>query len=128
MTDFALSLSTVLTPTKKFKVDGVPYDLLGIDHLSSEEEAEVMALFARYESLQDELSGQKNTDRGKVTATHMRATRISILTKLTTLPKDVANKLPLTAQVRLLETVQAETEANEEDTPVEDAPGAEAEG
>jgi len=123
-TEFSLSLTTILKPAKQFTVDGVPYDLLGVDHLSPADEAEVMALFARYGVLQSDLELQTNVSKGKITAAHMKATRLTILTKLTSLPLEVASKLPLTQQVRLLEAVQAEVD--EEDD--EDAPSVEPAG
>lgn len=115
MTDYALSLSTALRPTKKFQVDGGEYEIFGIDHLSPDEEAEVMALFARYEALQDELSGQKNVTKGRGTAEQMRSTRVTILTKLTSLDRAKAGALKLSDQVKLLEVVQTELEADDDD-------------
>jgi hypothetical protein len=114
-----LSLTTVLKPTKKFLVDGSEYEILGVDHLSPEEEAEVVALFSRYGVLQSELEVEKNVSKGTPKAMQVRQTRLTLLTKLTTLNPSVAAKLPLTQQVRLLEAIQAEVEAEDEDEPVE---------
>lgn len=110
-----LSLTTVLKPPKKFLVDGDEYELLGVDHLSADDEADVMALFSRYGILQSDLEVQSEVRKGAETAKKMKATRLTILTKLTTLPLEVAKKLPLTQQVLLLEAVQAEVEAEGEE-------------
>jgi hypothetical protein len=114
-TEFSFALKTALKPTKKFTVDGEPYDMLGVDHLSTDEEAETVALFARYGVLQAELEMEKNTSKGKAIALQMKATRITLLSKLTTVPKDVAALLPLTQQVKLLEAIQSEVEADDDD-------------
>jgi hypothetical protein len=112
-----LNLTTVLKPTVKFTVDGQEFDILGVDHLSPDEEAEVMALFSRYGLKQSELEVQPNVSKGKATALEMKATRLTLLTKLTTLPPDIASKLPLTQQVRLLEAIQEEVEAEDDFEP-----------
>lgn len=110
MTDFSLALTTTLAPAKQFSVDGVGYDMLGVDHLSPDDEAETMALFARYGVLQAELDIEKNVTKGKAIAVALKATRLTLLTKLTSLPLSIAGKLPLTSQVKLLEAIQAEVE------------------
>lgn len=107
---FALSFTTSLKPTKKFKVDGVPYDILGVDHLSADDEAEVTALFARYNVLQSELEVTAQVQKGKLLAEKIKNTRLVILTKLTTMPKDVAGTLHLTQQVALLDTLASDAE------------------
>ena len=109
-----LSLTTALKPTTKFQVDGAQYEILGVDHLSPDDEAEVMALVARYGVLQSELEVQANVSKGKATALQLKSTRLTLLTKLTTLTQQVAARLPLTQQVRLLEAIQAEVEAEDE--------------
>lgn len=127
--EFALQLSTTLKPPTKFTVDGQSYDLLGIDHLSPEQEAEAMALFARLGIVTDELNAESNVQKGTKKAAEVRATRVAIFTKLTTLPKEVASKLPLSAQVALLERVQEEMTETVEETGMPEeplTPGAEA--
>ena len=48
MTDHLMQLSTTVAPAKTFTVDGMAYELLGMDHLSPEAEANVTALLTRY--------------------------------------------------------------------------------
>lgn len=106
MTDFTLDLITAIAPAKKFTVDGEQYDLLGIDHLDDNTEAEVMALFARYGVLTTELDLTANVVKGKELAQRVKTTRLDILAKLTTSPKAILAKLPLTEQVRLLGAIE----------------------
>lgn len=103
-----LSLSTVIKEPKKFTVDGEPYEILGIDHLSKDAETEALALFSRHQLLVQELSLADRLDRGKAIAERVKKVRLMILCKLTTMPKDVAEKLPLGEQVKLLEALQVE--------------------
>lgn len=118
MTEFEISLSTALSPAKKFQLDGDPYDLLGIDHLSPNDEARVMALFARLGVLTAELELTSNVNRGEELAKRVKETRLNILAKLTSAPKDSLEKLPLGEQVRLLgaiEGVIGTADADEDD-------------
>jgi hypothetical protein len=115
MTEFSLALTTRIKPAKQFTVDSIPYDLLGVDHLSPDDEAETMALFARYGVLQVELDTEKNVTKGTPLALALKATRITLLTKLTSMPREVAGRLPLTQQVKLLEAIQAEVEDDEDE-------------
>ena len=112
---FSLALTTAIKPTKKFTVDGEEFDLLGVDHLSPEVEAEVMALFARYGLLTSDLESTSNVMKGKEIADRMRSTRLALLAKLTTMPKDTAAKLPLSQAVKLMEAIESEVEAADED-------------
>jgi hypothetical protein len=123
MTDFSLALTTALKPTKKFTVDGDEFEMLGIDHLSPDDEADTVALFARLQILQGDLEVQANVTKGATIAKAMKATRETILTKLTTMPRPVASKLPLSQQVLLLEALEAEVSV--EDSGVEPDPEAE---
>lgn len=105
---YALELSTVLKEPKKFLVDGEEFNLLGIDHLTPESEAETMALFSRLNILTEELEAEANVTKGTKKAIELKETRIVLLTKLTTLNRSTAVKLPLTQQVLLLEAIQKE--------------------
>lgn len=111
----SLALSTEVAPAKKFTVDGEEFSLLGTDHLSPESEAEAMALFARHGILQRDLDITPNVHKGTEIAERLRKCRILILTKLTTIPADTADKLPLGAQVALLEAIQEEMESATDD-------------
>lgn len=84
-----------------------------------------MALFSRYDLLRQELEAEKNVTKGAAKALEVRATRLTLLTKLTTLDGGTAALLPLTQQVRLLEAIQADVE--DEDEGAEGVPRAEAE-
>lgn len=110
---FALSFTTSLKPAKKFLVDGAPYEILGVDHLSPDDETEVTALFARYNVLQSELEVTSNVAKGKGLAEKIKTTRLTILTKLTSMPRDVAGTLLLTQQVALLDTLASDAEGDD---------------
>ena len=111
----SLALSTEVAPAKIFTVDKEEFSLLGTDHLSPDSEAEAMALFARHGILQRELDSTPNVSKGKEIAERLRKCRILILTKLTTIPTETADKLPLGAQVALLEAIQEEMESATDD-------------
>ena len=111
MTDYALTFTTELAPAKKFLVDGQEYSLLGVDHLSTEDENEVTALFARFGVLTDELSLTSNLDKGRALAEKVKSTRISILCKVTSLDKETAERLHPTQQTQIIEAIISEVEA-----------------
>lgn len=111
----SLALTTEIAPAKKFTLDGEVYELLGIDHLSAEDEALAMALFARHGLLAQEIELTANTKRGAELALKLKSCRVRILCKLTTLPEEVAMKLPIQAQVKLLEAIQVELAGPDED-------------
>ena len=111
---FSLALTTAVKPAKKFTVDGIEYEMLGVDHLSPTDEAEVLALFSRHSILVNELDRERNVSKGRVIADRARTARLQVIKKLTTLG-DIAATLPLTQQVKLLEAIQAEVEREDED-------------
>lgn len=108
MANISLALSTKVAEATKFTVDGEEYEILGVDHLSAEDEAEALALFARHGLIAEELELTRNVQKGTQVALNLKACRVQILCKLTTLPKDVAGKLPIHAQIKLLAAVQEE--------------------
>lgn len=114
--NIALALSTRVKPAKKFTVDGEEFQLLGLDHLSESDEAEAMALFSRHALLVAESESTANVLKGKEIADRVRKTRIQIICKLTDLPRSVAEKLPLSGQAALLETLRDELNTKEEDS------------
>ncbi len=118
-----LALSTVVAPPKKFTVDGSEYHMLSMDHLSKEDEAEVMALFARHAYISQELELAPNVGKGREHATRLRTCRLSLLTKLTDMPRSLAEQLPLGAQAQLLEAVEAQMAEQEEKIEDEDLAG-----
>ncbi len=110
MTETLLALTTDLVPPKKFTVNGDEYQLLSIDHLSSDQEATAAALFARYEFLGQTLAGTPNSTKGTGVALQMQDTRRRILGLFSNLPKEIIAKLPLSQQAALLEAVESEYE------------------
>lgn len=121
--EYALSFVTSLRPTKKIKVDGESFEILGVDHLSPDDEAEVTALFARYNVLQSELEVTSQVQKGKPLAEKVKQTRLTILSKLTTMTKEVAGKLLLTQQVELLDYLASMTQEENDADAGEDAGG-----
>jgi hypothetical protein len=118
----ALTLSTALAPAKKFSVDGEEYQLLGLDHLSGEDEARTMALFARHSLIASELELTSNTEVGTKLATRLKKTRVQIICQVTDLPQEVAEKIPVTGQVALLSAIQQELSGVEDDDDDEEKP------
>ena len=121
MTEFPLSLSTTVEPAKKFLVDNIEYEMLGPDHLSPADEAEVLALFSRHNILTNELYRCRLVEKGKLIAKRQRAARIDVIAKLTTASKDIIETLPLSQQVKLLEALEelvvtSEPDEDEEET------------
>lgn len=110
-----LTLSTEVAPAKKFMVDGEEYQLLGLDHLSADDEAKTMALFARHSLLASELEMTINTNKGTELALRLKKTRLQIITQVTDLPMDIAENLKVSGQVALLQAIQQELSANDED-------------
>lgn len=111
MSDYALSFKTDLAPAEKILVDGVEYELLGADHLSEADTAELTALFARFGVLTTELANTSNVAAGTALATKVAKTRIQILLKVTSLPQDVAEKLHISQQGEIIEHVIEQIEA-----------------
>lgn len=117
MTEFPLNLTTAVSPPKTFTIDGVEYNLLGPDHLSPDQEAEAMALFARHALIQQQLDMTERLAEGEATAKRLRTCRILVLSKLTTIPKALVEKLPLSIQVTLLEAIHEQMARPEEADP-----------
>lgn len=111
----ALSLSTIVKPAEKFTVDGEEFELLGMEHLSDSDEAEVIALYSRHTLLAIDLESTSAVAKGMVIAERLKATRLAILCKLTTMPKEIAIKLPDREQVRLLTALQEKDVPEDED-------------
>ncbi len=122
MANIGLALSTQVAPAKKFTVDGQEYQILVVDHLSVNDEAEVTALFSRFQWLLMELEQTPNLTKGKALAEGLRRTRLQIIGKLTDLPKNVREALPLGQQALLLEAIEAEIQSSRESPDSEDGP------
>lgn len=108
MTDHLLELSTTVEPAKTFTVDGEEYKLLTLAHLGPEDEAHAMGDSARFEGLMQRLSRAGNDKEAERIAGQIRRKRIDILTQLTTMPREIAEALPIPAQAQLFQAVQRE--------------------
>lgn len=105
-----LALTTKVAEPKKFTLDDEEYEMLGMDHLTKSDEAHAVALFSRYMILVQELNVTDNVQKGRAIAESIADCRVAIICKLTTLPKEIAVKLPTPQQALLLEALQAEVE------------------
>lgn len=115
MSDHILELTTEVEPAKTFLVDEEEYKLLGLEHLSDEDESKATAAFTRFQQIAMQLSRTKNDRQAQQLAKQLRTRRLELITMLTTIPKDVADKLPLSAQIQLFKAVQDETGEELED-------------
>jgi hypothetical protein len=106
--DSLLELSTQVAPAKKFTVDGDSFDLLSLSHVGKDEEARLMALYRRMERFSRSYDVSKNDQDAEKAANGIRSTRIEIICRFTTLPRHIAEALPLPAQVQLLQAIAAE--------------------
>jgi len=130
MTDVAikhlLELSTKIAPPKTFIVDEDEYQLLGFEHISKAQEATVTALFSRYNTLNIRLAQAPSKEKAERAATLLYNIRMELMCNLTTLPRDVAEKLPMSAQVQLLNAIRGEvggSAPDDDDDDVTDAAG-----
>lgn len=120
-TDPILELSTQVKPVSTFTVDGESYDLLGLAHLSAADEAEVTAQLSRFEQIGLRLDRAKSDEEAKKFAVELRKRRIRLIAKMTTVPEEVADKLPLEAQIKLFSAVRRELNGeNASDLPADD--------
>ena len=106
--DFVLELSTQVVPGKQFSVDGEAYDLVNADHLSEDDEARIMGKFSLHFQIIRKLDRARNEAEARKLAKDLRRSRIELITELTSVPKDIVQKLPLTAQSSIIEAVQEE--------------------
>lgn len=104
--DYVIELTTEVEPAKTFTVDGEEYKLLGFEHLSADAEAKLMGNLARFERTQLQLQLTNDDKEATTLAKRLRSRRITLLTELTTLPQEVAEKLPLPSQVKLVRVAQ----------------------
>lgn len=111
MTDFLVELSTKVAPAKKFTIDGEEYELYGFEHLSDDAEAEITAAFSKHGRLIDALNRAKNDNEAKNYARKLRGSRVHLISLLTSVPSETVETLPISAQAKLLETIQEEVGA-----------------
>lgn len=108
-------LTTEVAPARIFTVDGVEYKLLGLEHLGKDEEARTQALFARYSKLASALPNANNRQKAERLAATMYDLRMELLCSLTDLPRDVAEKLPMSGQIKLMSAIASDVEDEESD-------------
>lgn len=113
MSDHILSLSTSIEPAETFEVeDGgemKTFELLGFEHLSPEQEAKATAAFTRFQQCAVRLDRAQSDAAAEKLAGELRKRRIDVLCLLTTMPREVAEKLPMSAQVQLFKAVREES-------------------
>lgn len=114
-------LSTEIAPPVVFGVDGHEYHILGFEHMGKEEEARVMALFAKHRRLSDRLGETPNQAKAEQIALVLRDTRMLLISTLTDLPREVAEKLPMSGQLTILRFISQE--AGVEGGPDDEVPG-----
>lgn len=111
MTDFLVELSTKVEPAKKFTIDGTEYELFGFEHLSDDAEADITAAFSKHGRLINALDKAENDAKAKGYARKLRGSRIKLISLMTSVPEEVVETLPISAQAKLLETIQEEVGA-----------------
>lgn len=102
-------ISTEVAEPVPFGVDGDIYHIRGFEHMSKSEEAHVTALFARYNRLSERLADSKKRDEAERIALAMYDLRMELLTSLTDLPREVAERLPMSGQTKLMRAISRET-------------------
>lgn len=104
-----LDLSTQVKPPSTFTVDEEEYQLLGLEHLSPEDEAKATAAFSRFAQILRKLDDAANDVDAAKLAKALRGRRVKLIAMLTTVPTDVADKLPISAQTKLFNAIRKET-------------------
>jgi hypothetical protein len=119
-----LSLSTEVIEPVPFTIDDVEYQMYTIDHLDEEQEAAFGVLFRRFERNRIELNRTKNDTRANKLMHTIRDQRADIICALTSVPKEIALKLPASQQTKLLNSItrklQAQVRDAEEDLDAEE--------
>ena len=111
-----VALTTQVSEPEIFTVDDETYEILGLEHRSKEDEAEIFALFTQSTALQEKLEQGSFADKeeAKQTALELRELREQILVSMTTLPLEIAEKLPISQVVVLFEHLAELTGGKEE--------------
>lgn len=115
MSDRLLELSTQIKPPAVFAVDGDEYRLLGFEHLGKSDEARATALFAKYGRLTRLIAREKSQPRAEKIAGAMYDVRMELMCTLTDLPREVAERLPMSQQTKLLTAIRQEIGEEDED-------------
>lgn len=106
--DPLVSLSTQVAEPATIEIDETSYDVLGEQNIGRSEEVTLMTLFKQHEQAQRDFDGGRDKRKITAAAERMRNTRLEIITTFTTIPLDVADKLPLVAQAQLLDIIARE--------------------
>jgi len=126
MNESLLDLSTAVEPPLVFTVDGQPYKLRTISHLSKLEEARLRTLNKQEEFILAKIDAIDPNLEDKLMALHEKLfdLRIELITMMTSLPREKAEKLPPIQQQNLINYVGMEVAAirkrMEQDDKVED--------
>jgi hypothetical protein len=102
-------ISTEAAEPVPFAVDGELYHIHGFEFMSKAEEARTTALFSRYDRLSRRLEEAKSREDAERIAGAMYDLRMELLTTLTDLPREVAEKLPMSGQTKLMREISRET-------------------
>ncbi|KKK81640.1 hypothetical protein LCGC14_2811430 [marine sediment metagenome] len=107
-----LDLSTEVVPSLTFTVDGEPYALRTISHLSKLEEARLRTLNKQEEAILAKVETVDPEQEAVLMKLHERLfdLRIELITMMTDLPKEKAEKLPPMQQQKLINFVGLEVE------------------
>jgi hypothetical protein len=108
MTTDILTLSTAVLPPKTFTIDEESYDLLSPKYFDPLQEARLDAILARYARLGRLLAEAKDDTAAEKSSMKLRTTRMDLIVHCTTVPDEVANRLPLDGQMLLLDAISTE--------------------
>ena len=109
MSDHILNLSTTAEPAGTIGIDDQVYELLGFEHLSPEQEAKATAAFTRFQQCAVKLDRAQSDQAAEKLAADLRRRRIDVLCLLTTIPREVVEKIPMSGQVALFKAVRQES-------------------
>lgn len=104
MAEPILRLSTTSRPQgSPVEIDGQTYELYTtFDHLTPEQEARLRWVVRVYERLSEELASCLDEERGVELSKRLAALEIELLELMSTIPRDVLTKLPLSSRNELV--------------------------
>lgn len=103
-----LQLTTQLKEAATVDIDGQIYEIFGADHISPEQEVELISLYKRYERLERQLETTEKTDEIKKIAKKLQGLRFEMITEFTSIPEEVLRDIKLPGQVQLLNIIGTE--------------------
>lgn len=98
-------LTTGEPEVRTFTVDEDTYTIVAVDYLSKMEESQMQARFSRFAQLAERLPVTPDRVKAERIASAMHDLRMEILTSLTDIPRELAEKLPLSGQARLMREI-----------------------